>query len=146
MSAALLLLDMSVVSALRFSFASARPAAAPTASTAAACRGRPLLMMATSGDSAQPPEDKDYSIDWDASWQAEQLKRNAGQAEWRPEGREPVSEQQVLQARGQRIADDTAATLQGWTGDWRLWVGILLAVSVLTALASHSSEPQSYSV
>jgi len=102
--------------------------------------------MATSGDSAQPPEDKDYSIDWDASWQAEQLKRNAGQAEWRPEGREPVSEQQVLQARGQRIADDTAATLQGWTGDWRLWVGILLAVSVLTALASHSSEPQSYSV
>lgn len=143
LSAVLLLASVCSSSALHAArtVASARPA---TTAVRAAARTVPMLMM--SSDSPQPPEDKDYSVDWDTAWASELSRRQSGDASWRPEGREPVSEQQVAQARVQQSADDAVATIQSWSSDWKLWVGLLLFISVVTALASHPSSPQTYSV
>ena len=97
-------------------------------------------------DDVPQPDDKGYSVDWDSAWSNELTKRQTGETQWRPEGREPVSEQSVRDARVRKGADDAMATVQAWSGDWKLWVGVLLAASVLTAVATHSQAPDAYSV
>ena len=124
-------------------------------------------------DEGAPDEDgrPNSRIDWDGAWQSEVAKRKAGTAEWRPEGRDAVSEQQIVEAKAKLAvtarprldqrpvvvcsgacvracvqADEAAATLQQATADWRFWFGVIALVSVVTAVLGHSSTEQVYSV
>jgi len=117
--------------------ARARAARAPLG----ACRSV-LIKMLASGDSENKDSGDAYSVDWDTAWQTELSKRRTGAAPARPEGREPVPEFKVVELKVRRAADDAVASLQMASSDWKLWVGLLLGISVLTAIAAHSSSTQ----
>lgn len=106
-----------------------------------ACRSV-LIKMLASGDSENKDSGDAYSVDWDTAWQTELSKRRTGAAPARPEGREPVPEFKVVELKVRRAADDAVASLQMASSDWKLWVGLLLGISVLTAIAAHSSSTQ----
>ena len=106
-----------------------------------ACRSV-LIKMLASGDSENKDSGDAYSVDWDTAWQTELSKRRTGAAPSRPEGREPVPEFKVVEVKVRRAADDAVASLQMASSDWKLWVGLLLGISVLTAIAAHSSSTQ----
>ena len=106
-----------------------------------ACRSV-LIKMLASGDSENKDSGDAYSVDWDTAWQTELSKRRTGAAPARPEGREPVPEFKVVEVKVRRAADDAVASLQMASSDWKLWVGLLLGISVLTAIAAHSSSTQ----
>jgi|EP00900_Chrysochromulina_parva_P020848 hypothetical protein len=116
------------------------PRAAP-APRLGACRSV-LIKMLASGDSENKDSGDAYSVDWDTAWQTELSKRRTGAAPARPEGREPVPEFKVVELKVRRAADDAVASLQMASSDWKLWVGLLLGISVLTAIAAHSSSTQ----
>ena len=116
------------------------PLAAP-APRLGACRSV-LIKMLASGDSENKDSGDAYSVDWDTAWQTELSKRRTGAAPARPEGREPVPEFKVVEVKVRRAADDAVASLQMASSDWKLWVGLLLGISVLTAIAAHSSSTQ----
>ena len=131
--------------------------AAPRGDAAAARGRRPprraslrrctvVRLAADSDPSDEPSPDPNYSIDWDTAWQKEISAREQGTTGWRPEGREPVSEQAVREAKLEKIADDAQANLQMAAGDWKLWVGLLAVISVATAFAGHSPSGGTYSV
>lgn len=96
-----------------------------------------------------PPDDAEpgqgggggASVDWDAAWQTELAKRKKGKTTWRPEGREPVGREELYQARGKRVVDDTLVSLQRASRSWQFWIGIIAAVSFLTAAVTQ--EPPS---
>jgi hypothetical protein len=106
-----------------------------------ACRSV-LIKMLASGDSENKDSGDAYSVDWDTAWQTELSKRRTGAAPARPEGREPMPEFKVVEVKVRRAADDAVASLQMASSDWKLWVGLLLGISVLTAIAAHSSSTQ----
>ena len=106
-----------------------------------ACRSV-LIKMLASGDSENKDSGDAYSVDWDTAWQTELSKRRTGAAPARPEGREPRPEFKVVEVKVRRAADDAVASLQMASSDWKLWVGLLLGISVLTAIAAHSSSTQ----
>lgn len=84
-------------------------------------------------------------VDWDSAWQVEQKKIDDGTASWRPEGREPVSEQQKLARNVDRATRDAQASVSQWTGQWQFWLGILAVISVATALLGQGGQ-ESYTV
>ena len=95
----------------------------------------------------QPDErDAEYTVDWDSAWQKEIKTREEGTSGWRPEGRAPVSDEQLREARVKKTVDDAQVNLQLATTDWRFWVGILAVLSVGTALLGHTPSGQTYSV
>ena len=109
----------------------------------------PLNMRSSDlpNDDGNPDQDSDeYSVDWDGAWSTELAKRKTGTSRWRPEGREPLSEKAVFEAHAKRATDDALVTVGSWTSDWKLWVGLLLAISIVTAVASHPTSSQIYSV
>jgi hypothetical protein len=67
------------------------------------------------GSDSDPSQGSKPSDDWDSAWQREIAKRKQGQAEWRPEGREPVSRQQLVEARGKKVTDDAVVAVQRWS-------------------------------
>ena len=68
----------------------------------------PLL----SADSPDDPDKSEYTVDWDSAWKSEMDTRETGTARWRPEGREPVSEEQIRTARVKQSLDDASFNLQ----------------------------------
>ncbi|KAL3908634.1 MAG: hypothetical protein SGPRY_009718, partial [Prymnesium sp.] len=82
-----------------------------------------------------PPSDDgegslpESGVDWDSAWSAELAKRGEGKREWRPEGREAVSAEQVAKAKAKRTADDLAVSLQQASADWRFWFGVIAFIS-----------------
>eukprot|EP00326_Haptolina_ericina_P023679 CAMPEP_0181178912 /NCGR_PEP_ID=MMETSP1096-20121128/5976_1 /TAXON_ID=156174 ORGANISM="Chrysochromulina ericina, Strain CCMP281" /NCGR_SAMPLE_ID=MMETSP1096 /ASSEMBLY_ACC=CAM_ASM_000453 /LENGTH=139 /DNA_ID=CAMNT_0023267219 /DNA_START=27 /DNA_END=446 /DNA_ORIENTATION=- len=87
----------------------------------------------SSGDGFLP----ERNVDWDSEWRTELQRRESGTTTWRPEGREPPSKQELTEAQLKLASDSAGVTLNQLTGDWRFWMSILAAVSVLTALVSH---------
>lgn len=71
----------------------------------------PLLMS----EEESKPEDTEYTVDWDTAWKKEVSMRDEGAASWRPEGREPVTEQQLAEVRVKRTVDDAQFNLQAAT-------------------------------
>ena len=156
-SAPLFCLLLCTAAASAFSPPAMRSAAPPAVTqrrhAVAAHRAAPPLrrctvvrLAADSDPSDEPSPDPNYSIDWDTAWQKEISAREQGTTGWRPEGREPVSEQAVREAKLEKIADDAQANLQMAAGDWKLWVGLLAVISVATAFAGHSPSGGTYSV
>jgi len=100
----------------------------------------------------EPPENDgeaslpESGIDWDNAWQTELTKRKTGTANWRPEGREAVTEEQVSKAKAKMAADDVAVAMQQASTDWRFWFGVIAVVSVITAVVGHQPTEQVYSV
>eukprot|EP00965_Chrysotila_dentata_P193492 6175810-Pleurochrysis_carterae.AAC.5 len=82
-------------------------------------------------------------MDWDTAWQTELQRREEGQPIWRPEGREPVSEEDLLKARVQAKVDDATSELMQMTKTWQFWVGVLGLISILTAVAGLSGQDAS---
>ena len=124
--------------------------ASPSHARALAAR-TPLLRsraakMAT--EEGRPEKDTgEYSTDWDGAWAAELAKRSAGNQAWRPEGREPVTEEQVLKARATKTVDEAQQQLTQATADWRFWLGLIAVLSVASAVATRmNSVPQGYMV
>lgn len=66
-----------------------------------------------------PPSDDgegslpESGVDWDSAWSAELAKRSEGKREWRPEGREAVSAEQVAKAKAKRTVSASLAWLVG---------------------------------
>ena len=91
---------------------------------------------------------EEKTTDWDNAWQSEMKKRSDGTAEWRPEGREPVSAQQLAAIRAAKAGDDIAVNVQSWSGDWRFWLGIIAVISVATAALTYggASDAAPYTV
>ena len=114
----------------------------PRTLDATAPRSVLIKMLANSEDSENKDSGDAYSVDWDTAWQTELSKRRTGAAPSRPEGREPLPEFKVVEVKVRRAADDAVASLQMASSDWKLWVGLLLGISVLTAIAAHSSSTQ----
>jgi len=78
-----------------------------------------VLMQATpppDGVEPDPSQGGGASTDWDTAWQREVAKRKQGQAEWRPEGLEPVSDQQLGGTPGEKIPNDAADAVQRLSG------------------------------
>ena len=94
--------------ALPCSAAWATPVALPAARPLQAARSAALHMS-----TSQPENDgeglPDSSVDWDGAWKDELAKRKTGVASWRPEGREPPSDEQILEAKA-KVAVPPAAT------------------------------------
>lgn len=113
-----------------------------------AARGRAAAPRLSGSESEGDGDgDASYSIDWDTAWQKELSARETGTTGWRPEGREPVTETKLAEAKISKLADDAQANLQVAAGDWKLWVGVLAVISVATALAGHMpSGDGTYSV
>ena len=108
----------------------------------------------------------------DTAWKKEVSSRVEGTPGWRPEGREPVSDQQVREAQLKRGLDDAQLNVQmastvserlfharsrhasltslsclSCSQDWKFWVGILAVLSIATALLGHPSPgDQTYAV
>ena len=85
----------------------------------------------------------------DSAWQKEIVQRTEGNAAWRPQGREPVSEEQVQKARMQNAANDVQDKISGMVdpSDWKLWLAVLAVLSVGTALLGHTGGAEgAYSV
>lgn len=115
-------------------------------------RARPALMRNASPDEAEG-EGTDSQTDWDGAWAEELSKRKAGTTSWRPEGREPVREVDVMAARGKQILDDGVQQVKDFdlkrsSTDPKFLLGVLLVVSVLLAVASSQGggQPQTYSI
>ena len=68
--------------------------------------------------------------------------RDTGVSSWRPEGRTPVPQDAVREARIKKGLDDAQFNLQQASADWRFWVAILATISVATALAGHAPSGQ----
>ena len=124
-----------------------RSARGPALSSFRRCN---VVAMAEAEPPPEPGAGDDLGVDWDNAWKKELESRQTGVADWRPEGRAPVSEQAVVEAQLRRGADqalDTAqVSLNQWTGKWQFWVFVLAAVSVATTLASHGGGQQAYMV
>ena len=108
----------------------------------------------------------------DTAWKKEVSSRVEGTPGWRPEGREPVSDQQIREAQLKRGLDDAQLNVQmastvsdrllharsrhasltslsclSCSQDWKFWVGILAVLSIATALLGHPSPgDQTYAV
>ena len=99
-----------VLIALPLSAAWVAPVALPAARPLQAARSAALHMS-----SSQPENDgeglPESSVDWDGAWQDELAKRKTGVANWRPEGREPPTEEQVLEAKA-KVAVNAAAPVR----------------------------------
>mmetsp|Transcript_65851 Transcript_65851/g.130535 ORF Transcript_65851/g.130535 Transcript_65851/m.130535 type:complete len:140 (-) Transcript_65851:310-729(-) len=108
-----------------------------------ASRAHRTTVAMLSDDSGDPSE---YQLDWDKAWSAEKERREQGGGVWRPDGREPVSGAALREARLKNAADNAQATLSVWSGDWKLWVGVIAALSVATTLLSHSDTTHGYAV
>ena len=109
-----------------------------------------------------------------SAWKKEIGGRSDGTAGWRPEGREPVSEQQIAEARVKKTLDDaslnaqvavtvrtppTSARVRASRShaffspacarrpqDWKFLLGILVVLSVGTALLGHQPSGETYAV
>ena len=115
-----------------------RPAAGP--------RRRIGVLAASSSQDNSEDSSSEYRVDWDSAWSAE-IARREDISTWRPEGLEPPTTSALANARLKTGVDNAQATLQTWSGDWRVWVGFIAALSVATALVGHSSDgAQGYSV
>ena len=144
-------------------------------SAIATCRA-PALRRSTTPQLSLSPEDEpnpedasEYSVDWDTAWSKEISSREEGTQQWRPEGREAVTEQQLATARATKAMDDAsfnmqmAATVRDHgplflslfvltrallchTQDWRFWIAILAVLSIGTALIGHQDQPQTYAI
>ena len=53
----------------------------------------------------------EYTVDWDSAWKKELVSRETGMPQWRPEGREPVPDERLREARVQRSFDDAQDNL-----------------------------------
>ena len=129
-------------------FSPAARARSHVSSAQYAVRGRAATpVLSGSKPEGEGNDDASYSIDWDTAWQKELSARETGTSGWRPEGREPVTETKLAEAKISKLADDAQANLQVAAGDWKLWVGVLAVISVATALAGHTpSGDGTYSV
>ena len=144
--------------------------------SAIACRA-PALRRSTTPQLSLSPEDEpnpedasEYSVDWDTAWSKEISSREEGTQQWRPEGREAVTEQQLATARATKAMDDASFNMQMaatvritarflslslfvltrallcHTQDWRFWIAILAVLSIGTALIGHQDQPQTYAI
>ena len=142
----------------------------------ATCR-TPALRRSTTPQLSLSPEDEpnpedasEYSVDWDTAWSKEISSREEGTQQWRPEGREAVTEQQLATARATKAMDDASFNMQMaatvritarflslslfvltrallcHTQDWRFWIAILAVLSIGTALIGHQDQPQTYAI
>eukprot|EP00316_Scyphosphaera_apsteinii_P002493 CAMPEP_0119320506 /NCGR_PEP_ID=MMETSP1333-20130426/52646_1 /TAXON_ID=418940 /ORGANISM="Scyphosphaera apsteinii, Strain RCC1455" /LENGTH=117 /DNA_ID=CAMNT_0007327241 /DNA_START=87 /DNA_END=440 /DNA_ORIENTATION=- len=102
-----------------------------------ASRVQPLQMQSPEPGAS---DDGGVSVDWDSAWREELDKRKSGTANWRPEGREAVSEQDVLKARIQTGIDDASLQMNVLTKSWQFWIAVILALSLLTAALGQPSE------
>ena len=87
-------------------------------SAIATCRA-PALRRSTTPQLSLSPEDEpnpedasEYSVDWDTAWSKEISSREEGTQQWRPEGREAVTEQQLATARATKAMDDASFNMQ----------------------------------
>ena len=105
-------------------------------------RTSPLKLL-SSDDTPEPSE----KIDWDTAWQREIAARQEGVTGFRPEGREPVPEEEVLKAKAMRAVGDAQSSITSAfdPSDWKIWLGALAFLSIATALAGHS-DSGAYSV
>jgi hypothetical protein len=105
-------------------------------------RFAPRMSTPTPPDGDRSSDKGEYSVDWDTAWATELSRRQRGEAQWRPEGRDAVSSEQLQAARVTRSLGDAQGKLAALvdTSDWKFWVGLLAALSVLTALATHPSS------
>lgn len=68
--------------------------------------------------SAYPPENDgegskpESGVDWDSAWSAELARRRAGTSEWRPEGREPVTTERMLEVKAKRAVSYSQSALR----------------------------------
>ena len=63
-------------------------------------------------DEPNPEDASEYSVDWDTAWSKEISSREEGTQQWRPEGREAVTEQQLATARATKAMDDASFNMQ----------------------------------
>ena len=70
------------------------------------------LLSAMPEPGSEPDGGDEYTVDWDTAWKKELSSREDGKSTWRPEGREPVSDDQLREARVRKSLDDAQFSLQ----------------------------------
>merc|ERR1719269_313127 len=91
-----------------------RPASRQTFRRAAA----PVLSAMPPPEPSPDESEESYSVDWDSAWQKEISARDSGAVNWRPEGREPVPEDALREARLRQTVDGAQASLNTAAMDW----------------------------
>lgn len=109
----------------------------PALVAAAPRSARVTTCVMAAGEEQDNPE---YSTDWDSAWRTELSRREEGPQGWRPEGREPPTQQQLMEARAATVTDEAAVQMQEWNRDWRFWMAIIAVLSVSSAVVTKLNE------